>query len=121
VTAQSRDGVILAQGGRQRGYALHLQEGKPVFSVRENEKLSSIMAPDAVEGRFSLEAHLAKDGAMTLAVNGKIVARGSAPGLITAQPVDGLSIGEDTQSAVGDYTSPHPLKGKVENVRIVTE
>jgi arylsulfatase len=121
VTPQSRDGVILAQGGRQRGYALHLKEGKPVFSVRENEKLSAITAPDAVEGRFSLEARLEKDGAMTLGINGKIVARGSAPSLITAQPIDGLSIGEDTQSAVGDYTPPHPLKGTVENVRILTE
>jgi arylsulfatase len=121
VTTQARDGVILAQGGRQRGYALHLKDGRPIFSVREKEKLYSVAAPEAPPGRFSLEARLEKGGAMTLAVNGKIVARGSAPGLIAVQPLDELSIGEDTLSAVGDYEPPHPLKGTVENVKVIMD
>ncbi|MDQ3813350.1 MAG: sulfatase-like hydrolase/transferase, partial [Armatimonadota bacterium] len=121
VTPQSRDGVILAQGGDQRGYALHLQDGKPIFSVRQNGKLYTAAAPDAPEGKFSLEAHLEKNGAMTLAVNGNIVARGKAPGVFTVQPKDELSIGEDVLSAVGDYTAPHPLQGKVENVKVTTK
>lgn len=118
VTPQSRDGVILAQGGNQRGYALHLKDGKPIFSVRQNGKLYAIDAPAAPEGKLSLAAHLEKDGVMTLAVDGKIVARGKAPGVFTEQPQDELSIGEDALSAVGDYKAPHPLKGKVENVQI---
>ena len=55
---------------------------------------------------------------MTLAVNGKIAATGKAPGLIPAQPKDGLSVGKDTQSAVGNYAAPHPFGGKVEKVRV---
>lgn len=121
VTPRARDGVILAQGGNQHGYALHLKEGRPIFSVRENRALYFVAAPDAPGGRFSLEAHLEKDGAMTLAVNGKIVARGKAPGPIRVQPAEELSIGEDTRFAVGDYTAPHPLPGKVENVKIATQ
>ena len=35
VTPQVLAGVILAQGGNQHGYALYLQDGKPIFSVRE--------------------------------------------------------------------------------------
>ena len=120
VTPQARDGVILAQGGNQHGYALHLKDGKPIFSVRQNRELYFVAAPDAPAGKFSLEARLEKDGAMMLAVNGKIVARGQAPGLIRVQPKEGLSIGEDTRVAVGDYTAPHPLKGKVENVQVIT-
>lgn len=120
VTPQSTDGVILAQGGNQQGYALYLQGGKPVFSVRLDRQLYSAAGPEALTGRFSLEAHLEKDGAMTLAVNGKIVARAKAPGTIPTQPQDELSIGEDTRSAVGDYMPPHPLKGKVENVEILS-
>lgn len=121
VSTQARDGVILAQGGRQHGYALHLHEGKPFFSVRQNEKLFVIASPASVEGNFSLEARLEKDGAMSLAVNNKIVAQGKAPGLIGVQPMDGLSIGEDSQTAVGDYNAPFPLKGKVENVKVIAE
>lgn len=119
VTAKSPNGVILAQGGNQRGYALHLKDGHPVFSVREAGKITAITAPEAPTGRFTIEAHLQKDGAMTLAINGKIVAQGTAPGLISVQPQDGLSIGEDTQSAVGDYAAPNPLNGKVEDVQVI--
>lgn len=121
VTPGAKDGVILAHGGNQYGYALHLRAGKTVFSVREAGKLYAITAPDAPQGRFTLEARLERGGAMTLAINGKIVARGSALGLITAQPKDGLSIGEDTFTAVGNYTAPHPLNGIVENVQIHVE
>ena len=121
VTPQARDGVILAQGGDQRGYALHLKDGKPIFSVRQNGQLYAIAAATAPEGKFALEAHLEKDGAMTLAVNGMIVARGKAPGVFTVQPQDELSIGEDALSAVGDYKAPNSLKGTVENVKVVTQ
>ncbi len=119
--AANSNGVILAQGGNQRGVSLHLKDGKPIFSVRQSEKLYAIAAPDAPTGKFSLEAHLENDGAMTLAINGKIVARGKAPGVFTAQPQDGLSIGEDLLSAVGDYNPPHPLNAKIENVKITAE
>jgi arylsulfatase len=121
VEPQGPSGVILAQGGRQHGYALHLEDGCPVFSVRINAQVVSVKAPPAPKGRFALEATLAKDGAMRLWINGKEVARGNAPGLIPVQPQDELSVGEDSRTAVGDYQAPHPLKGKVENVKVVTE
>ena len=116
--AQGDDGVILAQGGSQRGYALYLRGSRPVFGVREAGTLYTAVAPAAPAGRFSLEARLEMDGTMTLSVNGAAAARAKAPGVIAVQPEDGLSIGEDILSAVGDYTAPHPLRGKVENVRI---
>ena len=122
VTPNSQNGVILAQGGLQRGYSLHLKDGKPIFSVRENETLYLAAATTAVpQGKFALEAHLGKDGTMTLAINGKIMARGKAPGVFTSQPKDELSIGEDTLSAVGEYQPPFPLRGKIENVKITTK
>ncbi|MDQ2687553.1 MAG: arylsulfatase [Armatimonadota bacterium] len=120
VTTQALNGVILAQGGLQRGYALYLKAKKPVFGVRQNGTLYAAASPTAApKGRFSLEARLEKNGALTLAVNGKVVAHGKAPGVFTVQPKDELSIGEDVLSAVGDYKSPNPLKGKVENVQVI--
>ncbi|BDI28786.1 hypothetical protein CCAX7_008370 [Capsulimonas corticalis] len=118
VTPQGADGVILAQGGDQRGYALYLQGGKLIFGVREAGKLYTAAVADPPKDKFSLEARLETTGAMTLSINGGPPARGAAPGVIAAQPKDGLSIGEDTQSAVGDYTAPNTLKGKVENVKV---
>jgi arylsulfatase len=118
VDPESRNGVILAQGGRQNGYALHLEDGHVVFSVRIREQLFVAKAPAALEGRFSLEAVLARDGAMHLSINGREVATAKGPGLIPVQPIDDLSIGEDSRTAVGDYTPPNPLAGKVENVKI---
>ncbi len=118
VTTDDPNGVILAQGGSQQGYTLYLQDGRPVFGVREDGKLYLAAAPDVGMGRFALRARLYQDGTMTLALDGRIVARGKAAGLIRVQPKDDLSIGRDILSAVGAYTPPHPLKGKVENVQI---
>jgi len=53
-----------------------------------------------------------------LQVGGGVVVRGSAGGLIAVQPKDGLSVGEDAGSAVGDYVAPFPLKAKVSEVSV---
>jgi hypothetical protein len=98
-----------------------LENGRPVFSVRIAGEAFSAKATEVPAGRFSLQAVLAKDGAMRLSVNGREAATGKASGLIPVQPQDELSIGEDTKSAVGNYIPPHPLSGKVENVKIVAE
>ena len=110
--------MILAQGGARAGYALYLKNGQLVFGVRENGKLYQAIAPDAPKAKFSLEAKLEKDGAMTLAIDGKIVARAQAAALIKTQPVDNLSIGQDIKGAVGNYNAPNSLDGTVENVQI---
>ena len=43
------------------------------------------------------------------------------PACFTAQPQDGLSIGEDSLSAVGEYAAPSALRGKVEKVKVETK
>ena len=51
-------------------------------------------------------------------VDGKQVAAGAVGGLISQQPRAGLTVGDTGRSAVGDYVTPNPFKGKVMNVRI---
>jgi arylsulfatase A-like enzyme len=118
VETAASHGVILAQGGQYHGIALHLADGFPVFTVRIDGQPVSITGNARASGSFSLAAGLAADGAMTLSLNGVETARGRAPGLIPSQPTDPLSIGEDTRTAVGSYTAPHPLSGKVSRVSI---
>ena len=117
---ENRSGVLLAQGGNQQGYALYLQSGKPVFAVRRNGVVTEITAPRARPSQFMLEARLEKDGAMTLAVGGTVIARGKAGGLIPVQPKDPLTVGEDTLSAVGNYAPPNRFTGTVKNVHVRT-
>jgi hypothetical protein len=118
--ATATTGVILAQGGDQRGYALYLEAGRLIFGVREERTLYTALTPTVPVGRFTVEARLSKDGAMTLAINRVVVARGKAPGLIAAQPLDPLTTNQDTLSPVGKYVTPNRFAGSVQNVSVRT-
>ena len=109
----------LFRKAQRRGYAIYLTGGKLAFAVRESKKLTAIIAKEPLgKGHFAVKATLNSDGAMALSVNGKQVAEGKAAGLIRPQPGNGLSVGDTLRNAVGDYASPNPFKGKVENVRV---
>jgi uncharacterized Zn-binding protein involved in type VI secretion len=118
VEPQARDGVIVAHGGNTTGYALHLRDGKLVFTVRENKEPVAIVANETPAGRFSAEARLAADGAMTLAINGKQAAGGKAPGPLPVQPQENFCVGFDDAQPVGDYGSHARFSGKIENLKI---
>jgi hypothetical protein len=57
---------------------------------------------------------------MRLKLDGGEAVRGKAAGLLPVQPKDGLSIGLDEQTAVGDYAPPNKLQGAVKQVKIST-
>jgi hypothetical protein len=113
--------VILAQGGNQQGYALWLRDGRLFFGVRIDGRLTSIVTRDTVSGRLAITATLNRDGVVQLVVNGATIAEGKASGPIPVQPVDELSIGQDTRTAVGDYAAPYPLHGRIEQISIVAQ
>ncbi|MFG0294495.1 MAG: sulfatase [Maioricimonas sp. JB045] len=117
VRKASGDGVIVAQGGRQHGYAVHLLDGRLAFDVRVRGKVTRIVASEDTPNRFDFEATLTADR-MALSVNGKSVADSASPGLIPVQPQDGMNIGRDELSAAGDYPAPNPFAGKVVQVKV---
>jgi arylsulfatase len=121
VEPRSRDGVVLAQGGNQHGYALYLSAGRLAFSVRVNRQVTTILSTETPSGRFAVTARLNRDASMQLLINDRVVAEGQSSGLIPVQPEDELSIGEDSRTAVGDYPPPHPLRGTISDVRVVPE
>lgn len=122
VPSKKSEGVLLAQGGNQQGYALHIQDRQLYFSVRVNQQVTAIRAPidfgDATSVKLKVAARLSSNATMILEINGSVAARGRATGLIPVQPVDGLSVGLDDRSAVGTYRSPFRFDGKVENVEV---
>jgi arylsulfatase A len=121
VQPESTEGVIMAQGGSFNGYALYLHEGKPVFTVRVVGEVSTISAPEKPSGRFRVEARLARDGGLSLSVDGKTVANGKAAGVIPAQPHEDFCVGFDNGRPVGDYDGKAHFRGTISGLKVETE
>lgn len=116
------DGIILTHGGALEGYALFVKDGKLAFAVRRRQKGTTVTAPKPLpKGASTVAATLAADGAMTVEVNGAVVAKGKAAGPLTAHPKHGLKVGHGEEKPVGDYKIPFTFKGKIESVEVVVE
>ncbi len=111
------NGVVLAQGGIEHGYALHFVEGKAAFDVRVRGKVTRVIARKTVKGRVTLKATLDRE-TISLAVNDHPAITDASPGLIPVQPKDELSVGLDRRSQAGDYRPPNPFQGTIVNSRI---
>ena len=118
VLAEEPQGVVLAQGGREHGYSLHFVRGVPTLDVRVRGEVTRLQMPVTVSGKVKLEARITAEQ-LLLTVNGKTVAAAS-PGLIPVQPMDELSIGEDTRTSAGDYPAPNKFSGKVLGYKVTT-
>lgn len=113
------DGVLVAQGGSAHGWSLFVREGALHFAVRRAGKLTTLhTTPEALRGATRFTATLAADGALTLAVADRILATGSAHGVIAQTPVDGLQVGRDTGGAVGEYSTPFAYSGTIKTVTL---
>jgi arylsulfatase len=122
VTKWGDEGVILAQGGAAEGYALYVHEGRPVFALRRENVLTLAQSKDPLpKNPAHLGASLAKDGTLTLTIDGKTVARAQADGCLTRMPLDGLQVGQDTGGAVADYQTPYPFQGEIGKVTVRLE
>jgi arylsulfatase len=121
VEPKAKNGVIVAHGGSAVGYSIYLLDGKPAFAVRVDGASTSISAPSAPEGKFRVEAKLASGGAMTLAVDGKIVATGKAGGLIMKQPAEDFCVGFDNGHPVVDYGRESKFEGNISGIKVEVE
>ena len=113
VTAEKPSGVIFAHGGNRWGLSLYLADGRPAFATRVDWKSTVIIAPEPLGQGATLTARLEKEGRMTLAVDGRIVAQAKAPGLLAREPGDSIQIGADTVQPVGEYKSPNCFTGVI--------
>ena len=111
----SGEGALLAQGGTAHGWSVYVKGGKLQFAARHNGKLTVIKSDSAIpKNNYQLSGSLAKDGSVSLSLNGKQIAKGRTPGPMSSMPVDGLQVGADRNGAVGDYTEPFAYNGKVQ-------
>jgi azurin len=118
--AKGRDplkGVIMAQGNRANGYGLYVEEGKLHLVVRQNGKAYTASTTEPLPDKFNLLAQVKNNGAMSIEIDGKQVAKGKAPGLFR-QPLDqGMRVSVDYGNTdnLGDYSGPNWLNGNMTN------
>jgi len=118
VTTTRPQGVMVARGGPADGFALSLQGGRPRFDIRSGSKLGSLVAGKSIVGGWHhVVGVLSEDSQMMLYVDGQLVAEGKSPGRITQDPVQGLEVGTDAGSFVGEYNAPQ-FVGIVDEVRL---
>ncbi len=113
------NGVILAHGGPAQGYALHLRNGRLQFDVRSGEKLTSITSNRRVKNEWvHVVGRLAASGEMDLFMNGEMASQTGKTPLVASDPAQGIEIGADAVSSVGDYPTPSHFNGVIDEVRL---
>lgn len=118
-TATRPNGVVIARGGPTHGFALLLKNGLATFAYRADSELTEISGGKRLIGGWHhLVGLVTEDKELRLYVDGQRVAEGTCKQLISADPAQGLEVGADAQSAVGDYLSPHTLSGIVDEPRL---
>ena len=117
--ARHGDGVIVAQGGKQDGYALYVREGTLEMALRVGGQLTTVTAPGVLpSGPLEVGASLTKNGALTLRINGQTVAQSQASKPLKAMPTDGLQVGSDQAGLVGRYTDENAFDGDLQSVHL---
>lgn len=119
IAANSPNGTIIARGGPAEGFALTLETGKPTFHIRVGGQLTTISGPKRIVGGWHhVVGVIDADKKMRLHVDGELAAEGLAPSLLTKDPAQAMEIGDDAAGSVGDYASPFPFGGIIDEVRL---
>ena len=119
IQAGGKDGVVVARGGPNEGFALILKAGKPRFAVRTADALFSAGATKPVGTTWTHVAGVMTAGkTLQIYVNGQLAGSGKAGSLISSNPSQGMEIGADDRGSVGDYSSPFGFTGLIDEVRV---
>ena len=119
VETKGNDGVIVAQGGINHGWALHVWKGQLRFVTRHGGELTSLIVEEPYQkSEVNVSAELTAEGKVILKVNDKTVLQGKTPGPMVDMPLDGLEVGEDRNGAVGRYPANQKFKGEIKNLKL---
>lgn len=114
-------GVIVSHGGSVMGYTLYLQDNRAVFAVRHGKQVTRITSAELPAGRLSVQAQLAANATLLLAVNGQAVEPVKAPGLLAGQPMEEFNVGFDAQNTVDQYDGSKRFQGTIRGLAITTQ
>ncbi|MGM0490232.1 MAG: PQQ-binding-like beta-propeller repeat protein [Planctomycetota bacterium] len=113
-------GVVLARGGHRHGCSLYLQQRRPAFAVRIDGDVRSVKASNSVKtGQWvHLAGVLTEDEKIQVFVDGELAGVEDAKSLIVSDPSEGMEIGADKESQVGNYKNSMPFTGLIDEVRL---
>ena len=130
LTDENTSGMIVTHGGLEGGYGLYLRDGRPtfVYNFLSIDRPTFVADDPLPKGKTQLVVDFAYDGGgmgkggtITMAANGKTIARGRLERTMPIQLSlgEGLDIGMDIGSPI-DFTYPLPFRfmGKIEKVEI---
>lgn len=113
------DGVLVSQGGTREGYSLYVKDDKLTFVVVRNRKTDIIQADSGLGTEVkSVRVKFGKDKNVELFADGKSLKKGKFKGLFNDLPNDGVVVGGDYDTTVGDYDAEFEYKGKIKSVSI---
>jgi arylsulfatase A-like enzyme len=117
--ADKPDGILLARGGQANGYCLHLEAGKPVFTVVARGRASRVVAEPAVGmGWTRVTARITSDQRLQISIDGKPAGEARLHEFIPRDPNDGMQVGADTGSRVVAGPLLPQFVGRIESVRV---
>ncbi|MFW6061082.1 MAG: sulfatase-like hydrolase/transferase [Phycisphaeraceae bacterium] len=113
------NGVLACFGGAQVGFSLHVRDGRPTFSVRSRRRLYSVSGDEPLPrgAWFHLAGVIGEDQRLRLYLNGEQVGEAEGSALLS-HPRNGISVGTDTGSPVGDYDGAVQWTGLIDEVRL---
>lgn len=104
LTSRGNDGVLIAQGGASNGYALWIKDGILNWTVTRNDVPTTVSGNSMIpDGQHTVTVRQEKSGKATIAIEDLLVGEGNVGGQFSAQPLDGLSVGEDAGSLVREF------------------
>ncbi|MEO6914223.1 MAG: PVC-type heme-binding CxxCH protein [Chitinophagaceae bacterium] len=113
-------GVILAQGGKEAGYSLFINNGKMNMVVKQDGKVYTATSNGTLPDKFDFVATIAIDGKMSLAVDGKEVGTGKATSSFKNTLLQDVRVGQDVnnENKIGDYEGTFNLTGNMQNASL---
>jgi azurin len=113
-------GVLVAQGTREAGYGLYLQDGKMNLMVRQKGKTYKAVTSQPLPEKFDYAARIAQNGVLSIEIDGRPAAKGKAPALFASALGHTLRSGEDVDddNRIGDYTGTFNFAGTLQNATL---
>ncbi|MDB5391666.1 MAG: atsA 3 [Planctomycetaceae bacterium] len=119
ITTDARDGIILAHGGTAVGYALHLRDGKLVFTTSDKGQQYHVETafPSSDEPR-RIMASLSKDGVLSLQLDKQPAVTTKSPGALSRQPKENFCVGRDDGMPLTKYSTTSTWKGQITELKV---
>ncbi len=121
LTPTEENGVIIAHGDGTSGYALSIQNGRPVFSIRSGGRVYEIQSDETLllEREYSVQANLDAERAMLLRIDGEIAAQPRLAPLLLSRPVEPLDVGFDSGEQVAAADGLGRLSGTIHSIGVM--